>query len=62
MLKRIIIVFLNQKVPLHLAAGEGHLDIVRYFVEDKGADKNVKGKHGVSDVNILTFRGYWYYM
>lgn len=48
-LRRYLLPSLHQKVPLHLAAGEGHLDIVRYLVEDKGADKSVKDTHGVSN-------------
>ena len=37
-----------QKVPLHLAAGEGHLNTVRYLVEMKKADINIKDTLGVS--------------
>ena len=39
---------LYQKVPLHIAAGEGHLDTVRYLVEMKKADINIKDIFGVS--------------
>ena len=38
----------HQKTPLHLAAGKGHVDIVRYLV-DKGADLNIKDTFGVSE-------------
>ena len=33
---------------MHLAAGQGHLDIVKYLVEDKAADIYVKDSQGVS--------------
>ena len=39
---------LHQSVPLHLAAGEGHLDVVKYLVEDKAVDMYVKDTQGVS--------------
>ena len=39
---------LHQRGPLHLAAGKGHLDIVKYLVEDKGVDMYVKDTQGVS--------------
>lgn len=55
--KKKLLPSLHQKVPLHIAAGDGHLDIVRYLVEDKGADKHVKDNLGVSDVNHFTFIG-----
>ena len=37
-----------QMTSLHLAAHEGHVDIVRYLV-DKGADANIKDNRGVSE-------------
>ena len=41
----------HQKTPLHWAAEEGHVDIVRYLV-DKGADFNIKDQRGVSDTAL----------
>ena len=38
----------HQKTPLHLAADQGHLDIVRYLVENKTADIYAKDTHEVS--------------
>ena len=38
----------HQYTPLHAAALEGHVDIVRYLV-DKDADPNIKDKNGVSE-------------
>ena len=37
-----------QRTPLHIAAREGHVDIVRYLV-DKDADPNIKDEDGVSE-------------
>ena len=39
---------LYQKIPLHLAAGEGHLDIVRYLVKRNKAYIKKKDIFGVS--------------
>ena len=38
----------HQSTPLFWAAYEGHVDIVRYLVE-QGADINIKDKNGVSE-------------
>ena len=38
----------HQWTPLHFAAREGHVDIVRYLV-DKVADLNIKNEDGVSE-------------
>ena len=38
----------HQWTPLHFAAREGHVDIVRYLV-DKDADLNIKNEDGVSE-------------
>ena len=38
----------HQSTPLHWAAHEGHMDIVRYFV-DKDADINIKDRKGVRE-------------
>ena len=48
---------IHQKAPLHMAAGEGRMDIVRYLVENREADIFVRDNHGVSNVSHLTFRG-----
>ena len=40
--------FSHQWTLLHLVAGSGHVDIVRYLVEEQGADINIKDKDGVS--------------
>ena len=37
----------HQRTPLHWAAREGHVDIVKYLV-DKGADPNIKDNFEVS--------------
>ena len=39
---------LHQRTPLHWAAHEGHVDVVRYLVE-QGADINIKECSGVSE-------------
>ena len=44
----IFVSFSHQRTPLHKAAGNGKVDVVRYFV-GKGADVNVKDKDGVSE-------------
>ncbi|XP_070546143.1 26S proteasome non-ATPase regulatory subunit 10-like [Ptychodera flava] len=33
----------DNRMPVHLASLQGHLDIVKYFVENLGIDKEVKG-------------------
>ena len=38
----------HQSTPLHKAANEGHVHIVRYLVE-QGADINIKDVNGVSE-------------
>ena len=42
-----LFLFHHQKVPLHIAAGEGHLDVVQYLVEEKRAYVNIKDMYGV---------------
>ena len=44
----------HQFTPLHSAAEEGHVDIVRYLV-DKGADLNVKDEIGVSTLLTVNY-------
>ena len=44
-------VSLHQKVPLHMAAEEGHKDIVECLV-DKGADINIKNNDGVKYITF----------
>ena len=39
---------LHQRTPLFWAADEGHVDVVRYLVE-QGADINIKDNDGVSE-------------
>lgn len=41
-----------QRTPLHIAAAEGHVDIVVYLVKN-GADINMKDKKGVGVTNLL---------
>ena len=38
----------HQRTPLHWAAREGHVDIVKYLV-DKGGDPNIKDHFGVNE-------------
>ena len=39
---------LYQWTPLHMAANGGHEATVKYLVEEKQADINIKGSEGVS--------------
>ena len=38
----IVVFFYRQRTPLFMAAGGGHTDIVKYFVEVKEADVAIK--------------------
>ena len=44
--------FYHQRTPLYKAAGGGHIDIVKYFVEDKGDDINIKDEFQVHTLNL----------
>jgi len=33
-------------IPLHLAAESGELNLVKYFIEEKGADSNSSNRNG----------------
>jgi ankyrin repeat protein len=40
----------DQRTPLHLACSAGHLDIVKYLIEN-GADINCKDRWGATPLN-----------
>ena len=48
MFKIFLIYSLHQRTPLHWAVNEGHVDVVRYLVE-QGANINFKDKDEVSE-------------
>ena len=43
--------------PLHQAAMRGHLDMVRYLMEEVGANPRVRDNYGRSSLHIAVFNG-----
>ena len=35
----------DKRTPLHLAAAEGHTDVVKFLIEDCGVDAEVKDRY-----------------
>ena len=47
----------NDNTPLHLASNFGHLDIVRYLVEERNCDVVCRNKHGNTPLHYATLGG-----
>jgi len=48
--------FNNDMTPLHIASGEGHLDIARFLV-DHGANVAAQGRNGATPLHVASLNG-----
>jgi len=46
-----------QRTPLHVAAGQGHADVVKLLI-DKGADVNAQASDGCSPLHFAAYTGH----